>query len=281
VQFTILHTNDLHGRLDALPRLATLIQRERARANAAGRPVLLLDAGDSSSKACPESKVTGGRANFVVLDALGCQAVTLGNRDVKWGAKALQKLVAAVSFPVLAANLVRVESDDRLAVRGLQSHTVLRAGGGPVGVIGLTAWLGYDYSQFGYRALNGVARLRELIGKLQAEGVKAIVLLSHLGFPADRRVAQAVPGLAAIVGGHSHAPLDPPVLENGVPIAQAGAYGEFLGRLDLTLDDEDGRLIEYAGRLIVCGPDVPPDGTIAATVELVREEAGKQRGEGE
>jgi 5'-nucleotidase len=258
-----------------LPRLAGLIQHERALAQSEGRRVLLLDAGDSSAKSSPESKATGGRANFVLLDAIGYQAVTLGNRDVKFGARALQSLIQAVSFPVLAANLVRLEDETQLAVAGLQAQSILRLDGYPVGVIGLTAWTGYDYSKFGYRAVNGLGRLRDGIARLQAEGARTIVLLSHLGLVLDRRVAAAVDGLAAIVGGHSHFALDRPLVVRGVPIAQAGEYGEHLGRLDLTLDDDSGRALEFTGRLIPCGPDAPPDGTIAATLELVREEVAR------
>jgi len=279
VHLTILHTNDLHGRLETLPRLATLIQRERALARAEGRPVLFLDAGDSSSKKSPESLATHGRANFALLGAMGCQAATLGNRDVKWGAAALQKLVTSASFPVLAANLRQLaplgNDPDDLAVPGLQTHTVLQLGGPAprVGVIGLTAWVGYDHALLGYRAVNGVGVLRNLIERLHGEGVRIIVMLSHLGSSADMRLAGTVNGLTAIVGGHSHARLDPPMAANGVAVAQAGEYGQCLGRLDLVVDETNGRLHEFSGRLIPCGPDVPPDGTISATLELVREEA--------
>ncbi|MEK6573693.1 MAG: bifunctional metallophosphatase/5'-nucleotidase, partial [Chloroflexota bacterium] len=61
---TVLHTNDIHARLDQMTRLMTLIQRERASASAEGRATLLLDAGDSSSTEEWESDVTGGRANY-------------------------------------------------------------------------------------------------------------------------------------------------------------------------------------------------------------------------
>ena len=50
MRLTLLHFNDLHGRLDQLPRLFTLIQHERAEARARGHAVLLLDGGDSSDR---------------------------------------------------------------------------------------------------------------------------------------------------------------------------------------------------------------------------------------
>ncbi len=68
---TLLHTNDIHGRLDQMPRLATLIARERSLARDEGRHVLLLDAGDSSERSVWESSITKGRASFFMLEAMG------------------------------------------------------------------------------------------------------------------------------------------------------------------------------------------------------------------
>src|SRR5574337_376518 len=107
MRLTLLHFNDLHGRLDQLPRLFTLIQRERAEARTRGRAVLLLDAGDSSERKVWESDITKGRANFALLEAMGVQASVVGNGEaLQWGRAALERLVASVHFPVLAGNLV-------------------------------------------------------------------------------------------------------------------------------------------------------------------------------
>src|SRR5687767_194778 len=116
MRLTILHFNDLHGRLEQLPRLFALAQRERAQALAGGRHVLLLDAGDSSDRAQWESDITKGRANFSLLEAMGADATVIGNGEaLQWGRAALARLVAAVRFPVLAANLVDCAQPEQLA----------------------------------------------------------------------------------------------------------------------------------------------------------------------
>ncbi|MEK7809046.1 MAG: metallophosphoesterase, partial [Chloroflexota bacterium] len=121
---TILHTNDIHGRLDQMPRLATLIARERSLARDEGRHVLLLDAGDSSERSIWESSITKGRANFIMLEAMGYDASTVGNGETfQWGLGALAKLVESVHFPVLAANLFAMDSDQP-PVPGLKSHAI-------------------------------------------------------------------------------------------------------------------------------------------------------------
>lgn len=295
-RLTLLHFNDVHGRLDQLPRLTTLIQRERERARAEGRAVLLLDAGDSSDRNVWESDITKGRANFAVLEAMGVQASVVGNGEaLQWGRGALRGIVRSVHFPVLAANLVDLQRPDRPAVEGLRPWALFDAGGIRIGVLGLTAWDDMAYERFGYRALDARPLLRDLVARLRAEGAATVVLLSHIGFATpegsadfavrnpgklvwynDYRLAQDFPGTVdVIVGGHTHSRLETPAVVEGTIIVQAGDYGRTLGRLDLTVDSTTGRVIEHSGGLLPADPSVPPDPTISATVELVREEAAR------
>ncbi len=289
MRLTILHFNDLHGRLDQLPRLFTLIQRERAEARLDGRTVLLLDAGDSSDRAQWDCDITKGRANYALLEAMGVDATVIGNGEaLQWGRQALARLVASVGFPVLAANLVDCAEPERLAVPKLRASVLLDCGGFPLGVIGVTQDQRSAYSRYGYCSPDPRPALRREIAALRAQGARALLLLSHLGVavrPADRQqwdypndytdeqVAVDFPELAVVVGGHSHTRLEQPLVFGQTVIVQAGDYGQYLGRLDVELDDATGALLGHAGWLIPCGDDLPPDPTIAGTLEFVREEA--------
>ncbi len=286
MRLTLLHFNDVHGRLDQLPRLFTLIQRERADALARGRHVLLLDGGDSSDRAAWECDLTQGRANFALLEAMGVQASVVGNGEaLQWGRAALARLVASVHFPVLAANLVDRADPARLAVPGLRASTLLAVDGFNVGVIGVTAVFRDGYDRFGYVSADPLPCLRREIEAVKAQGVKLILLLSHLGLtvqpehdPAgftDASAAEACPEIGVIVGGQSHSALETPLVVGGIPIVQAGEMGRWLGRLDLEVDDATGRVCAFTGKLIPCDADVPPDPTISATLDLVREEAAR------
>ena len=68
------------------------------------------------------------------------------------------------------------------------------------------------------------SRRRARIAATTPEGT-TLVALSHLGLRADRRLAQAVPRLDLILGGHSHDTLPEPDMSAGVPIVHAGPYG--------------------------------------------------------
>lgn len=290
MRLTLLHFNDVHGRLDRLPRLFTLIDRQRAAARRAGRRVLILDGGDSSDRDFWESDITKGRANFTLLDAMGVQASVVGNGEaLQWGRAALGRLAAAAHFSVLAANLVDAADPAQPAVPGLRASALLDLDGFPVGLTSATARYGSGYRRFGYDAVDPLPILRREIKTLRARGARLILLLSHLGcLPPEERqrrgladefndydAAAACPEIAAIVGGHSHIALEQPVRVGETLIVQAGAYGEWLGELELEVDDETGRVLAGAGRLIRCDESVPPDPTLAATLELVREEAGR------
>ena len=282
MRLTLLHFNDLHGRLEQLPRLFGLARRERLEAEAQGRQVLLLDGGDSSDRRRWECEVTQGRANYSLLEAMGVQAGVPGNGEaLNWGRPALARMVAAVGFPILAANLTDVP--------GLKSSVVLDLGGFPLGLIGLTQTFPEDFKNAGYAAVDPRAVLQREIDTVRGQGARLIVLLSHLGLtqtPAgaaaeppgalhDDAVAEAFPEIAVIVGGHTHSELQTPMLKGNTIIVQAGDFGRYLGRLDLSVDDQTGVITEYSGRLIPCGADLPPDPTIQGTLELVMEEAGR------
>ncbi len=267
---TVLHTNDIHGEFDQMTRLASLIARERASAAREGRAVLLLDAGDSSDISAWESRVTKGRANFAMLEAMGYDAVAIGNGDMQWDRDALAKLVGSVHFPALAANLLALDSDQPPAP-GLRSHALFNFGELKVAVIGVTVDEPGLYDDWGYRIESVETTARGLVSRLRADGAQVVIVLSHEGVEADQQLAAAVMGIDAAIGGHSHTALLKPIRIGGTVIAQAGALGRYLGRIDLAV--EDGKMIASTSRLIPCNETVPPDPTLSGVLELVRFEA--------
>jgi 2',3'-cyclic-nucleotide 2'-phosphodiesterase (5'-nucleotidase family) len=290
MRLTLLHFNDLHGRLDQLPRLATLIARARAQAHAQGRRVLLLEGGDSSDRKVWESDVTKGRANFTLLNALGVDVSVVGNGEaLQWGRAALARLAQSAAFPLLAANLVDLADPAQLAAPDLRASHVFDVEDGRVGLIGVTARFGTGYIRYGFDAVDPIPIIQREVAALNAQGVRFIILLSHLGYfdrPAEEKktyeargdfddeyVARHCPGLSVIVGAHSHAKLAQPLVVGETLIVQAGAFGEWLGQLELEVDSATGQVVSYAGQLHACDSSVPLDSALSATLELVREEA--------
>lgn len=102
-RITILYTHNIRGKLDHLPRLATLIQQVKAQTD---ERVLLLDAGDCCHKAQPLCQQTEGRAAVILLDAIGYDAVNV------------TEYLSPASYERLEANYLAVE-----LVNGTRSYT--------------------------------------------------------------------------------------------------------------------------------------------------------------
>lgn len=224
-RLTILHTNDLHGRLTE--PLAARLAAEAA----ACRPSLLLDSGDAV--ACGNMGWhRAGEPAHQLMNRAGYDAGTLGNREFHlWGRAQACKLAAA-EFPLVCANL-----SGRGVFGRIMDHVVLEPVAGlRVRVFGLlrdmvggppASWVS------GARFSPPVDAAR---GQVAARGDAAVVVcLSHLGLEADRELATAVDGLDLLLGGHSHTLVDPPVRVAQTWVGQNEAYGGSVTRWVLEL----------------------------------------------
>lgn len=238
-RLVLLHTNDVHGRIEGLARVATLVERIRAEEDA---DVLYLDAGDVEETTVRISSLTKGVAMHRMLSAAGCDVATVGNAVwLRYGPQALADHAAAADYPLLLANLRPVE--------GPVPSALLVAGERSVGVIGVTDDFEGVFGDFdfGVRPLPVVPLVRELARDLRARGADLVLVLSHLGWQADpaRGAVVTDPVLAEqlqdeidlVIGAHSHDLLPEGKRVGRVLVAQAGCYAEHLGRVDV---DEGG-----------------------------------------
>lgn len=293
-RLTILHMNDIHSRHDMVdaramtcstgpscfgstPRLAAAIREQRAAAQADGRTVILLDAGDEFQGSLFYT-AHQGMAELAVQHAVGVDAMTLGNHEFDNGPENLGRYIAEARFPVLSANIDATD-EPHLAGR-IRPFTILERNGLKIGVVGLTTLETQTSSSPGpnLRFAGPRQSLVQAAAAARAQGAQVIVALSHLGLAIDRTLAApglAAPGLAAIVGGHSHTLLSntepgaagpyPTPGTDAVPIVQAGAYARYLGRLDLDLAP-DGAVLAVAGGCRRIGADLVPDPLVASIV---------------
>ena len=185
----------------------------------------------------------------------------------------LGAFVDAARFPVLTAN-VDASAEPSLAGR-LRPYAILERAGLRIGLIGLTTEQTEISSSPGPRVrFNDPApALAVAADAARAEGAQVLLLLSHLGVFADGTMD--APGVAAIIGGHTHTLLSnvepgalgphPVHAESGALVVQAGAYGRYLGRLDLDLG-ADGGVLAYGGECRHVGLDLPEDPAVARVV---------------
>ncbi len=267
--FTILHTNDEHSALLPLPlidydpsgatgaagsfaRLASAVNRIRAAKQAVGEPVLLLSAGDY---------LTGSPFAWLALNqqapelqlmlSLGYDLITLGNHEFDFGSDGLARYFQAAGYPEAASKMpivasnANIPNDHPLAHVGIQSTWVKTLDNGlRIGFFGI---LGKDATNFTPYATpvtftDPLAAAEQAVAELKAAEADVIVAISHSGEIEDTLLAQAVPGIDVIIGGHTHKTLDQPLRVGDTIIAQAGSQLSHLGLLELAYDQETGKV---------------------------------------
>jgi 5'-nucleotidase / UDP-sugar diphosphatase len=292
---TILHTNDIHGRtrsflvrrgsstsqtgdpgqtwdeyeregkVGGFPALATAI--ERFRDERGPENVLLVDGGDTFSDDLL-GNLTKGEAVIRLMKALGYQLMALGNHDFDYGVERTRELQQIGGFPMRGANVIEKATGE--PVFG-DPGVVLEAAGLQVGFL----TLGYHNSGKTGNKKNlepleftdGVEAVRRFLPDLRDRS-DVVVVLSHMGTAMDRILAQEMPELDLIIGGHSHDRITTEKRGETV-IVQAVADASVLG--ETVLHIKNGRLEGIDNKLhTLWNDDFEDDPEIAQLLEEIR-----------
>lgn len=250
---TILHTNDIHGQVHpreegarsergGLLALGRAIRAEREAALLAGRPVLLLDAGDFFQGTLEGD---GSRGAVVVdwMNQLRYDAVTVGNHEFDFGPSVMADLARRAEFPFLGANIRSEVTGQVPAWLGNQkgdpldgSAVIRRLGALKVAVIGLTTSHMKRVTAKGRtEGLSFAPEIEALEKVLERVGDADLrVVLTHCGLETDRALAQRFQTqIDVIVGGHSHTRLEGGERVGRVLIVQAWKQSRCFGKVDL------------------------------------------------
>lgn len=239
----LFHTNDLHSHFQRWGALVHYLNIERSRLDQLNEPYLTLDLGDHMDRVNPLTEGLLGTGNVQLLNDAHYDAVTIGNNEGITFTKA--QIGAAYStraFTVVLANLFE-DSGER--PDWCRPFMIRDMAGVSVGFIGLTAAYPKFYRLLGWDVHDPLETLRPLVHELRPQ-VDVLVLLSHVGLPFDRLVAEEVTGIDVIIGAHTHHALEQGEVVNGTLIAQAGKYGRYAGHITIEYDQDEGR-VAYKG----------------------------------
>jgi 2',3'-cyclic-nucleotide 2'-phosphodiesterase (5'-nucleotidase family) len=273
VSFTILHTNDVHGQLEAsgsnpgMARVATVINTVRTAVGAAN--VLLVDAGDEMQGSLlsnlGDGTATGkGAPTIAVFNAIGYNVATFGNHEFDWGQANLAARTLQATYPYITANIVKNNTGD-CATAGWtrpdfadNPYEIVTVGSPTtvkVAFIGVTTTetptITVSTATAGLCFKDPADSILHYYDEMKAAGADVIVVLSHIGFE-DGGYGYGIPvygdkTLAAklntaskpvnlIIGGHSHTNMAPPATVVGnTMIVQAYYNGRTVGRADITV----------------------------------------------
>jgi 2',3'-cyclic-nucleotide 2'-phosphodiesterase (5'-nucleotidase family) len=221
-EVTLLYTGDLHGNVDNMAYISTLVHQERA----ASGSFLLLDSGNWSS-GTPLCDDYGGKPMAEIMEYLHYDAVCLGEKDLSWGFKAFAELSTMVSFPFLSSNL-------RGELPGaIQSYVIREVSGLRVALIGTSPMVNLpDRHSYMIVPEEGIT---DSLKALDGENADLTVLLSHLGIEKEREIARLFPSIQVIIGGHSHIVTEKPEEIGETLLVHGNAMGNYLGSLSLAV----------------------------------------------
>ncbi|WP_433476214.1 bifunctional metallophosphatase/5'-nucleotidase [Spirillospora sp. CA-142024] len=288
VTITVMGTSDIHshavnwdyykdaeygdsaGNVVGLARVSSLVNQIRADR---GRDhTLLFDAGDTIQGtplgfyyASVEPITETGDVHPMArqMNAIGYDAVALGNHEFNYGIPFLDKWIGQMNAPVLAANAVHAGTR-RPAYRPYMIKTMRVRGGPPirVGLLGLTnpgiaIW---DKANVSGKLdfLDLVETARRWVPVIRAKGADVVIVSAHSGdsgtssygdsLPVENAaalVAEQVPGIDAILFGHAHLEIPERFVTNKVTgrtvvMSEPKCWGQRLSVFDLTLTHERG-----------------------------------------
>lgn len=238
---TIIHTADLHNRLDHERAEALGFMRENAGA-------LLLDSGD----AVGAGNVYVRRAEPVLerMNAAGYHAMAVGNREFFFRKRGMLFKTRQAQFPVLTTNLLPREGD----FGHIRRWAEFDHGGERIGIFALTPTMiepGHLFERLSdVRFLAWEAAAREAVERLRRR-VDWLIALSHRGLEDDLALAEICPEIDVVLGGHSHERSFNEVGRRPTLISHAGEHAAQAGFIKAERGD-DGRNC-YQARLVEVG----------------------------
>ena len=288
----LLHTDDVHGHLDAdfvtsanasssfraggMAQLAGQIAAFRARAP---QRTLLIDAGDAWQGTFI-SNANKGEAVTKAMNLMRYDGLAVGNHDFDWGQDVLAQRAKEASFPFLAANVI--ETKTGLSPTYLKPFEVRDLGITRVGIIGLTnpgsATIVKATAVAGLQFRPVADSVRPLLAEVQKQA-DIVVVAAHIGTADAVQLARDVPGIDVIVAAHDHLPVQTARVEGRTTIVDAGAYTQYLGRLEVIVDRTTHKMKDAVRGselvAIAANSNVTPDPEIAKLVEERRADGEK------
>ena len=249
---TLLTYNDIQtaaAQDGDVPRLVELVSQRRG---AVDDPVFVAGAGDQIG---PHSlsPVSQWRAPTAVLNHMRPDADVIGNHEFDYGLGEIPNVTAGSEFPWLATNLVNSTTGE--SFDGTREYEIVERDGVRVGYIGLVdegATYGktnVDFAEEGITLENFTRDGPDTAEYLKSErDVDVVVALAHTGVPEAEDLAEADEGAIDVIAAGDDEIYYPPRETSDTVITEGLARAQYLGELNLTV--EDGDVTDWEGRLI-------------------------------
>ncbi|MBM7539844.1 5'-nucleotidase C-terminal domain-containing protein [Amphibacillus cookii] len=266
IELKVLHTNDIHARINDFGKMAAYIKAEREVASHS----LYLDAGDIFS-GNPVVDLQYGLPIVELLNHIDLQAMAIGNHEFDYGQEETVKRIEQANFPWLSANMV-VGNDTLVDFPQPELYHIFDVDGLTVGVLSLTETppSTAPVNVVGMHFEDPIETAKDY--QYLVEQTDILIALTHIGYNVDRQLAEEVDFFDLIIGGHSHTTLNQPAVVNGTPIVQTGGNGENIGNVILSFNPSTGEVEAVEGFLQNVSALTEVDSEIQAMVDQYNEE---------
>jgi S-sulfosulfanyl-L-cysteine sulfohydrolase len=275
-RIAILHTSDIHAQLqihdeffweDGKPvyrrrgGLATL----RTMINALRRQnpgnTLVVDGGDCFHGSAVAA-FSRGQAVVTLVNKIAYDLVLPGNWEVVYGKETMIADMAMSSAAKVCANMFHVGLPETALI--FPPYQVFSLAGVKVGFVGYNdpftpTRQAPAYSR-GIRFTHPEENLARHVTHLRKdEGCQLVFVLSHLGLTQQLHLANqpSALGVDYILGADTHERIRQPLQGAYAKVTEPGAFGSFIGKLDIVV--QDGRIKEHTYALLDVDPDQYPE----------------------
>jgi len=203
--------------------------------------VLVLDAGDLLFAKGVDPSRPAFRRQEVLLNArlivdafnlMGCDAVGIGEDELRLGTRDFDKLKKGAAFPFISANVVRKNG------RQISDPSIVKdAGGLRWGIFSLMSANPPAHVQTpDWKVLDPVSTGKQVVEELQGKA-DIIILLAAMPLHELRALLSQVPGITIAVAGDNPSGLRSPLQVEGVIVVSSYGSGRYLGVLKLSIGD--------------------------------------------
>ena len=245
-------TPELAGKMGGIARAATYINQVRQ--EDPSRMTLLLHGGDAFVGDILFNSTMGLR-ELQAMQMLGYDAMVLGNHEFDLTPGGLQGILSVSlslglrDFTILSANL-NYNNPEVAGLGNLVGAMYTKDNGTiKVGVFGLTTPQTNFYSQSDIVLENVDSIAAADVAFLKSINCNIIICLSHMGYINDRRIAETIPGIDIIIGGHDHRRFSSPEIYTNTGtktyLVQAGAFYRNMGRFDISYNNSAIETLDY------------------------------------
>ncbi|MBL7765007.1 MAG: 5'-nucleotidase C-terminal domain-containing protein [Chitinophagaceae bacterium] len=268
IKISILQTTDVHCQIhphDELfwendqavfrktggyAHMATMLKRlKKKNAN-----TFLIDTGDMF-QGSELSVETNGKAFVPILNAMDYDLFLPGNWEVIYGKKTMQTLMGSLLAPKICTNMYHDLGEGRRGELIFQPYEIWNVAGIKIGFLGYTDPLvpirqSPNYSK-GIIYTKPEENLAHYIDVLKnQEQCAYIIMIAHLGLSQQIALANMpeCEGVNYILGGDTHERVRVPIQCKFAKVVEPGAFGSFIGKLDLTITD--GKVTEDVYELL-------------------------------